>query len=168
MALLHDKLYQSPDLTRIDLGAYVQALCENLTQVYQAGNPDIAVVIAINDVYLDIDIAIPCGLILNELVTNALKHAFPPGVGGTVSVTFHVFDHTHGALSVIDTGVGLPKDFHIQHIATLGLQLVVMLARQIKGDIALTAQSGTHATLTFPLASNRRKDSGDAYTNSRS
>jgi PAS domain S-box-containing protein len=168
MALLHDKLYQSPDLTRIDLGSYVHALCENLTQVYQAGNPDIDVIIDINDVYLNIDVAIPCGLILNELVANALKHAFPGGAGGTVFVTFQTLDTAQATLSVMDTGVGLPNDFQLQRVETLGLQLVIMLARQLKGAITLVDQSGTHATLTFPLASNRRKDSGDADTNSRS
>jgi two-component sensor histidine kinase len=101
-------------------------------------------------VYLDIDKATPCGLLLNELVANCLKHAFPQGRAGDVHIGLHTTPERWVRLVVRDTGCGFPPGLDFRHTESLGLQLVTSLAEQLQGTITLDQQEGTIFTMTFP------------------
>jgi two-component sensor histidine kinase len=149
MALVHEKLYQSPDLARIDFADYTRALTRSLFSSYQAHPQGIAVRSQIDDVFLSIDRAIPCGLILSELVSNALKHAFPDGRSGEITIGLHV-QEGNKVLTVADNGVGLPAEIDVQHRGSLGLQLVNTLTTQLDGTLTLDREGGTTFKVTFP------------------
>jgi two-component sensor histidine kinase len=128
MALIHEKLYQSADLTRIDFQEYVTLLLRDVILSHGGAMEDIQVITDISAIELHIDTAIPCGLIINELVTNALKYAFPKGQG-TLKIAFR---HTESwyRLTIQDDGVGLPENFDLRHLDSLGLQLVQGLVEE--------------------------------------
>ncbi len=149
MALVHEKLYKSKDLASIDFGEYVENLTRHLALSY-VENPDRIVVKADADSFsLDIEEAIPCGLIINELVSNALKHAFPGGCSGEITVSCHVDGDCMVTIEVRDTGVGLPSELDLLDTETLGLQIVAMLVRQLRGTIEMKSENGASFMLTF-------------------
>ncbi|MFP5221412.1 MAG: sensor histidine kinase [Acidobacteriota bacterium] len=151
MALVHEKLYRSKDLCRIDFASYLRELTGFLIQAYSPKNLSIMQEIDSEEFFLSVDTAIPCGLILNELVTNSLKHAFPGRSSGTVSPRAWTEDG-HAVLCVKDDGVGMPPGFDLNQPDTLGLQLVTNLARQLHGTLDMTTgPEGTAFTLRFPL-----------------
>jgi two-component sensor histidine kinase len=150
MALIHETLYQSSNLARCNFAQYLDTLTAHLLQSYGAPR-HITLHCDTGDVFLDLDTAIPCGLILNELLSNALKHAFPNGQEGEVAVTLHA-EPDSLTLSVRDTGVGFPIGLDFRHTDSLGLQLVGMLTEQLDGTITLERTNGTTFTLTVPLA----------------
>jgi PAS domain S-box-containing protein len=143
MALIHEKLYQSKDLARIDFAEYVRNLTTHLFRSYGVNTHAVGLKINVDKVLLDIDTAIPCGLIVNELVTNSLKYAFPPGVAGEIHVDLHQENDGRLALVVSDNGAGLPPDFDLQKTESLGLQLVSTLTDQLEGTIVLEQNRGT-------------------------
>lgn len=147
MALIHEKLYQSHDLEKIDFKEYVIDMVQGLSRAY--GVPgDIVVRVEMDTFYLGIDTAIPCGLIINELVTNSLKHAFP-GKKGEVTVSLRSEDGII-ELTVRDNGVGLPENVDFENTQTLGLRLVTMLAKdQLDGEIRVDRRKGTEFCITF-------------------
>jgi PAS domain S-box-containing protein len=147
MALIHEKLYQSRDMARVDFAGYVRSLTANLVRSYTRGQ-NVRVCVDIRDVSLGIDTAIPCGLIINELVSNALKYAFPDGRAGEVRVGLDWDGHAY-TLTVADDGVGLPPGFDIRETRTLGLQLVSTLVDQLDGTIELVSTPGTLIRITF-------------------
>jgi PAS domain S-box-containing protein len=149
MSLIHEKLYQSKDLARIDFAEYVRHLTRHLFRSYGVNSRAVGLKINVEKVLLDIDTAIPCGLIVNELVTNSLKYAFPPGVEGEICISLHPENDGRLVLVVSDNGAGLPPDFDLHQTDSLGLQLVSTLADQLEGTIALDRSSGTayHITL---------------------
>jgi PAS domain S-box-containing protein len=149
MALVHEHLYQSPDLTRINLADYLRCYVPYLTRVYRKQARRIAVRTDAEDTYLDIDHAIPCGLLVNELVSNALKHAFPAGRVGEIHVGARQ-ENGHANLSVSDDGVGLPANVDFRRPKSLGLQLVNTLVKQLNGTINLDNHRGTTFEVTFP------------------
>jgi two-component sensor histidine kinase len=104
----------------------------------------------IADVKLPIDKAIPCGLIINELVSNSLKHAFPEGRKGSVAIRLHADDRGVVTLAVADDGVGLPPGMDFRNTDSMGLQLVNMLTSQLHGEISFSGGEGTAFTITFP------------------
>jgi two-component sensor histidine kinase len=104
----------------------------------------------IDVVALNIDTAIPCGLIINELVSNALKHAFPNKNQGTISIIFKVEENEHYTLIVRDNGIGLPRSFNVNSLNTLGLQLVDILTNQLEGTIKIDYRIGTEFRIKFP------------------
>jgi len=128
MALIHEKLYTSEDFSHIDIAAYIQDLTTSLFSTYTVSNA-IKVTIAINDIFLTITTAIPCGLIINEMVTNALKHAFPHQQKGTITVSMTPSDTDSLILTVSDTGIGFPEGIDFRNTTTLGMQLVTSLGR---------------------------------------
>ena len=136
MALVHDRLVLSPDLARIDAGGHIQELVDLVVGGYGYGAPDITLNVEVDDIWLGIDTAIPVSLIVNELVSNALKHAFPAGTGPgrEIGVEFRSVD---GRLMLIvrDNGVGLPPDLDLPNAETLGLQLVTLLTQQLGGSV---------------------------------
>jgi two-component sensor histidine kinase len=148
MALVHEKLYQSDDLANIDFGPYVERLTANLFRSYTGSGGRVSLHVDVKDIRLDADRAIPCGLIINELVTNALKYAFPGGRNGIVVVAMRQ-DDDQIELTVSDDGVGIPEGFDLAETESLGLQLVNMLANQLDGKVSLSSSPGTKFTITF-------------------
>jgi PAS domain S-box-containing protein len=151
MALIHETLYQSQDLARLDLALYIHTLSAQLVQSYNVDPQRITVRIQVEPVVLDIDQAIPCGLILNELLSNAFKYAFPQNCTGDVHVELHADTAQQATLVVRDNGIGFPDEIDFRHTESLGLQLVAMLTEQLQGTIALERADGTTFTLTFPV-----------------
>ena len=149
MALVHEKLYQSDDLARIDFGEYIKSLATELGSSYGLGSRDIDLKIDVENILLGVDIAIPCGVIVNELVTNSLKHAFPGDRSGEIAISFREFD---GQYTMIfkDDGVGLPEDLDISRPSSLGLTIVNALTRQLDGTIDLGRNGGSEVSITFP------------------
>jgi two-component system, chemotaxis family, CheB/CheR fusion protein len=150
MALVHEQLYTSADLARIDLGSYVKNLTEQLSHA-SVRSGLIGIHLQADEVLLTPDAAIPCGLILTELISNALKYAFPAGQPGEVHVELGAPNGQEVTMVVRDTGVGFPDSLDFRHTASLGLQLVCMLTEQLHGTITLERRRGTTFTLTFPI-----------------
>jgi len=147
MALIHEKLYQSKDISRVDFAEYVRSLTAYLSRSYVTG-PGIEIAIDIRDVSLGIDIAIPCGLIINELVSNSLKYAFPDGRSGVVRIGLARCGNEY-TLTVSDSGVGLSAGLDFRNTSSLGLQLVNTLVCQLEGTIELDSSHGTMFRITF-------------------
>ncbi len=151
MALIHEKLYQSQSLARIDFAEYIQDLSNYLFRVQTTDTRGITLNIQTDKLFLNIDTAMPCGLILNELVSNALKHAFPDGQKGEIRIEFRANDEGQLTLLVSDNGVGLPPDLDFQNTESLGLELVNTLTDQLEGTIEIHSQDGTEFKITFAL-----------------
>jgi two-component sensor histidine kinase len=151
MALVHELLYQTGDLARVELARYLKALATQMFQAYRIDPERIHLVIQADEVYLDINTAIPCGLLCHELLSNCLKHAFPEHRSGRVTVTLQAVPAGHLTMTVHDTGIGFPADVDFRHTDSLGLQLVCTLTEQLQGTIALERHGGTRFTLTFPV-----------------
>jgi PAS domain S-box-containing protein len=146
MALMHEKFCHLDDLARIEFGDYVNELARYFFSSYMA-EPSAIVFSSDVDVRLSMDDAIPCGLILQELLSNSVKHAFPQGTG-QIRIDFHAVDGKF-EMRYRDDGVGLPKKMDLKNPATLGLQLVTDLAGQLQGDLRYEYLDGAHFTLTF-------------------
>jgi PAS domain S-box-containing protein len=151
MALVHEKLYQSEIVAFINLGDYIESLTQYLFSTFVKDREAIGLTVEVEDVHLAIDEAIPCGLIVNELVSNALKHAFPNGVKGEIAVRCRSGKDGWVKVTVSDTGIGLPAGFDIENTESLGLQLVTMLVKQLRGSMRLvTENGGTAVMVSFP------------------
>ncbi len=140
MALIHEKLYQSKDISSINLQDYVESMVSDLLYSYERDSKIIKSDLDVEDVLMSIDTAVPCGLIINELVSNSLKYAFPDG-HGTVKIYFRRLDDKNYCLKVSDDGIGLPDDFNIEKTDTLGLQIVNNLVNQIEGVLKISRPS---------------------------
>jgi PAS domain S-box-containing protein len=170
MALVHDSVYRSPNLAKIDLAGYLQTLVSYLHSAYEPykgdrGSSNIQFEVKVEDVSMKVETAIPCGLIVNELVTNALKHAFPTGytcldpqscqikvklapISDTTNQMIDIADAGF-TLTVSDNGVGLPAGYNWRSASTLGMQLVQVLSRQLGGQMELFAVNGVTWKLSF-------------------
>jgi PAS domain S-box-containing protein len=149
MALIHEKLYQSDDLARVDFYEYISNLAAYLFRSYEVNSGAVRLNVESEDVMLGVDTAIPCGLIINELVSNSLKHAFPGGGSGLINITLRPAGPERLTLAVSDDGVGLPPGFDVRNTPSLGLQLVNTLARQIGGEVEVTGGAGAEFRITF-------------------
>jgi two-component sensor histidine kinase/sensor domain CHASE-containing protein len=149
MALIHEKLYNSKDLIGIDFGEYLRDLVANLFRSYSIDPNQIKLNMEINNISLGLDTAIPCGLIINELVSNSFKYAFPDGRKGEISVNIIPTNNGQFILTVRDNGFGFPEDLDIKRSKTLGLQLVYSLVEQLEGTIELDRSTGTDFKITF-------------------
>lgn len=149
MALVHELLYRSKDLSRVDLAEYVRDLVRQLVRSHGAEAAHVRVETRLTSVAMPIDIAVPCGLILNELVSNALKHAFPAGHKGLIEVAIEARDRSY-VLTVRDDGVGLPSDLDPAATTTLGLRLVRTLADQLGAELLVRSKGGTEVSLRLP------------------
>jgi PAS domain S-box-containing protein len=149
MALIHEKLYQSEDLARIDIAGYIRDLVTSLFRSYGASAAAIKLNIDARDIFLDINTSIPCGLIINELVSNSLKHAFPDGREGEIKITMHHINENKIELIVSDNGIGFPEDIDFRSTESLGLQLVISLVEQLDCTIELDRSRGTAFKTTF-------------------
>jgi PAS domain S-box-containing protein len=150
MALIHERLYRSLDLARVDFAEYVRQLVDDLYRTYKTSDDDIRLELDVDVPPLSIDIAIPCGLLLNELMSNCFKHAFRDVPRGCVRVSFHRSGDGANVLTVADDGVGFPAGIDFRTTASFGLQLVNTLVDQLDGAIDLTAGRGTTFTIRFP------------------
>lgn len=150
MALLHETLYRSGNLARVDFEAYVRQVATHLIRSQNPRPGAIRLHLELQPTRLAIDQAIPCGLIINELVANSLKHAFPGNVAGEIRVGV-AWAATTGTLrlTVADTGAGLPADWEARRAHSLGLQLVQDLTRQLQGGLDIGPGPGTCFTITF-------------------
>lgn len=150
MALIHERLYQSPDLAAVDFADYTHSLALYLIQNYRATAPNVSFDLRTNGpVSLGIDQAIPCGLILNEAISNALKHAFPHQRGGVITAALEQCEERM-SIQVRDDGVGLPAGFDIQRVSSLGSQLILGLVRQLEGELEMRSEQGTILHFSFP------------------
>jgi PAS domain S-box-containing protein len=148
MALIHEKLYQSQDLANIDFSDYIESLAHHLFHSY-AANPDTFMLHTDVDVSLDIDHAIPCGLIVNELLSNSLKHAFPDGRRGNITLLFRP-EAADLVLHFSDDGIGLPSDLDFRNTESLGLQLINTLTSQLNGAVEHRRGKGAEFEIRFP------------------
>ena len=144
MALIHEQLYQTPDLAHIDVGEYLETLVASIQRSAGAHSSHVAFKLDCHAAALDIDRAVPCGLIVNELVTNAIKYAFPDGKRGTIELQLRVEEQTL-ILSVRDDGIGMNPDLNWEQSDSIGLQLVSALTQQLEGEVEL--QSGNEGTI---------------------
>ena len=149
MALVHEKLYQSNDLAHIDLPGYIRTLATDLMHSYSISTNLIECDILIDEIALGIDMAIPCGLIINELLSNALKYAFPDNRSGRISLELRQTQPGNYLLRVADDGAGLPEGVDYEKTDSLGLKLVVSLVRQLRGKIELLREGGTTYEIRF-------------------
>ena len=162
IASIHETLYSSPDLASINFSEYMQQLIRSLFSFYNLTGDGIKLKVETDDIVLDITQAIPLGLIVNELITNALKHAFPAGRTGTVFVTLRylaefapnrTLDEGSAVLTVEDDGVGLPAGFNVQKQESMGIYLIRILTRQLRGALQVDGDGKTQFRLVFPLKS---------------
>ncbi|MFB2835780.1 histidine kinase dimerization/phosphoacceptor domain -containing protein [Floridanema evergladense] len=149
MALIHEQLYQSEDLGKVRLDKYIQGLIGNLCTSFYIGSKSIKLMVEAEPLSLNLETAIPCGLIINELITNVYKHAFPNGRDGEVKVQLFQSDEQQFNLIVADNGIGIPATVDLQNPTSLGLKLVQILAKQLKASLEFSFQTGTVAKLTF-------------------
>ncbi len=146
MALVHEKLYQTKHLARLDFGEYIRDLISSLANTFPG---DITVKFELDTIYIDNDIAIPCGLILTELVSNSFKHAFPDKNTGVIEIILRETEANGFALIVRDDGIGIPEEMIGKKSDSLGLSLVHSLVHQLKGEISFKKQVGSVVTMNF-------------------
>jgi two-component sensor histidine kinase/sensor domain CHASE-containing protein len=150
MALIHEKLYLSADERGVSFDTYVRDLAAHLRHSYAGNSEAVTMEIDMEEITLDMDVLVPCGLIINELLSNALKYAFPEDRTGTINVTMRADGTRSLVLSVSDNGIGLPADVDVSAPRSLGLRIVNTLVSQLHGTLAVGAGPGASFTLTFP------------------
>jgi two-component sensor histidine kinase len=158
MALLHEILYQSEDLAVVDFSKYVRRMVDHLFRSYGVNNGQIQLNIELDPVGLDLDDALPCGLLISEVISNSLKHAFPEGRKGEVGIVVRRSSEGAVALALRDNGVGFPYDLDWTTSPTLGLRLVRALSQQLRANLEVRSQRGVVVNLAFAL---RRRDNTD-------
>jgi two-component sensor histidine kinase len=149
MALVHEKFYQSDELSEINFVEYIEKLCHFLYQSYGDKTSRIEVKIGGDHINLDMDTAMPCGLLINEIVSNAYKYAFPGQTNGTISIQLKKTDNRITA-NIHDDGIGLPLDFDFEKQESLGMQLIQALTNQLDGELKIDRENGTTFEITFP------------------
>ncbi|MEG5019131.1 MULTISPECIES: PAS domain S-box protein [unclassified Microcoleus] len=149
MALIHEKLYRSTNLAQINFGEYLEDLVSNLFHSYNISNNQIQLQVLAEPISLNLETATPCGLIANELVSNTLKHAFPDGTTGTVSVECYQTGDREINLLVKDNGIGFPQNLDFRKTHSMGFQVVCTLTEQLEGTIEISREVGTSFHLKF-------------------
>lgn len=154
MAIVHTKLYNSGNFEFINFGEYVKALVENFQNTYGYKLRNIKFEIGIHDIIINIDTAIPCGLIINELISNSIKYAFPGDAAGTISISLCRIDGGKLKMVIRDDGTGVAEGLDLSKADSLGIQLVTLLTRQMNGtlEVKSSKQSGTLFDITFEEA----------------
>jgi PAS domain S-box-containing protein len=148
MALVHGKLSQTKDLSAINIGTYITSIIAEIINLCRIDASAMTTEINVQDIGLDLESAVPCCLIINELLTNAFKHAFPDNRDRVLNVCFIKTDETY-ILTIKDNGIGLPKGFNYLEANTLGLQLINVLTKQLRGTFQIKSDKGTEAVVTF-------------------
>ena len=152
IALIHQRLYQSSDLAHVQLAHYARSLSASVFQATGVSPATVALELDLDEVSVSVERATPCGLILNELLTNALKHAFPDGRRGAVRVEIRRISPERLRLVVADDGVGLPPSVYPRDTSSLGLQLVSTLAEQLDAELQVERDGGTTFRLEFDVS----------------
>jgi two-component sensor histidine kinase len=147
ISLVHEKLYQSEDIAQIDILNYIQHLVDDLVRNY--GRQDIHISLDVESIQVDTDTAIPCGLIINELISNSIKHAFPDNKGGEIQISLKKSPSGEFELIISDNGVGISPELDLRKLDTLGLELVHSLVNQLDGTINIQRSPGTSVTIKF-------------------
>jgi len=159
MALVHEKLYQSENLAQIDFGEYIHTLAYHVFDSFESLPQAVQLKVEADSIPMDVDVAIPCGLIVNELITNSLKYAFADRPGGVISVELRSRGEREVELRIGDDGVGFPPEIDFRRTDSLGMQLVVDLTSQLEGEMQLVEGRGAVFEIVFPLPDS---DKGDA------
>jgi two-component sensor histidine kinase len=150
MSLIHQSLYQQKDFVRSDFAKYVQELAHNLIETYQNESCTVELIIEVEKMRLSLDDSVPCGLILNELISNALKYAFADRNEG--SVTVRMEQHSdYCVLEVRDDGIGFPENFAPEEVESLGIELVHTLTEQLDGELTMENKDGAYVRVSWPL-----------------
>lgn len=149
MALVHEKFYQAEELSEINFNEYLEKLCQYLFQSYGDKSDRIELTVTGDQILLDMDTAMPCGLLVNEIVSNAYKYAFPGNIKGFINLSL---SKESGAviLKLHDNGIGLPPDFNLQSAESLGMQLIQALTNQLDGELVFSKENGTTFEIKFP------------------
>lgn len=156
MALIHEMLYKSQKLSKIDFKTYVRDLSRSLFRSHGINIDTIALKLDLADAHFGLDCAISCGILLNELITNALAHAFPGNRHGEIRISVDVNNKDEVELKVADNGIGIPPDIDFRQTKTLGLRLInILVEDQLEGTIKLDRQNGTEFNIRFRCARNR-------------
>jgi two-component sensor histidine kinase len=152
MALTHQLLYERKDFSRLHLGDYLERLVQSIRTSYRAAGDRVSLRLALPqaDVQLDLERAIPCGLLINELVTNSFKHAFPGERRGEILIEIMEDADNRICLSVADNGIGLPAEAELAKSSSLGLQLVELFVEQLHGTTSIGRTGGSRFSISFP------------------
>lgn len=148
MALIHERLYRTGDVKNIDFPDYLRSLTRDIFDTYRTSRGRVQLQLDVQDIHLDVDSAVPLGLIINELVTNSLKYAFPDDQEGIIKIDFHQEGDEY-TLEVSDDGIGIPDDFEVEKSDSLGMLLVNSLTSQIQGTLELVRTQGTTFRIKF-------------------
>lgn len=158
MALIHEQLYGTADLAEIDFGRYIQGLAANLFDAYGIDPARIRLDIRADNIALALDMAVPCGLIINELVSNAIKHAFPPGSSGTISIVIQPLQTGRMEIVVADDGIGFVEPPAETEKQSLGLRLIDTLTTQLDGTLNVITNPGTRFSIILNAPEKIRKE----------
>jgi two-component sensor histidine kinase len=158
MALIHEQLYGTDDLAKIDFGRYVHSLTASLYDVYGTDPAHLRLDIQADDIALGVDMAVPCGLIINELVTNAIKHAFPHGTGGTIGINIRMPSAGQMEIVVADDGIGMVSKDAGGKTSSLGLRLINTLTAQLDGTLSVETDEGTRFSIAINIPEPNKKD----------
>jgi two-component sensor histidine kinase len=157
MALVHESLYGSENLARIDFAEYAQALAMDILSSHTGPSVPVQLKSDMAPLIMSVDLAVPCGLILNELISNALKHGFPNNAGGEIKLTLRSGPQGNCSLCVEDNGIGISADLDVNTRKSLGLRLVRSLTQQIRGSFELVkVEQGTAACIQFTVENHAR------------
>ncbi len=152
MALVHERLYQSKDFAEVDFSEYIRSLSRRLLIIYEIDPKVIKLDLNIKNIFLGVDTAVPCGLIVNELISNSLRHGFPDGKKGEIKIVMRLLNEDEIELTVSDNGIGIPKEVDFRKTESLGLHLLTLLAeQQLHGDIKLDRAKGTNFRIRFKV-----------------
>lgn len=154
MALVHEKFYQSDELGEIDFKEYTVKLCSFLKQSYADQDAPITISVEAEGIGFDMDTAMPCGLLITEIVSNALKYGFPDHQEGEIKIRFSKPQDKKVQMTISDNGIGLPADFDIEKSESLGMQLIIALTSQLDGELKFSGGSGTKFSITFTYPRN--------------
>jgi len=150
MGLIHEVLYETSDLSEIDLQRYITGLVKSLLAMYGRDEEDLSLTVDAEGVHLGIDDTVPCALVINELISNSLKHAFPDGRPGEIRIDARQIGPDEVRLTVSDNGIGIPPDVTIDNGATMGMRLVKgLVENQLGGEVRLERETGTRFTIVF-------------------
>ena len=156
MAIIHEYLYRSDNQTKIDLSVYIESLADNLLSVYAEIKRELLINYSLDNLLVNFDIAIPIGLIVNEVVTNSIKHAFLDKEFGKIDIILKKKAHTIN-LIIKDDGIGIPINFDIENNKTLGLHLVKLLVNQLNGKFKVYREEGTTVQIEIPFIESTNK-----------
>ncbi|MHA1844604.1 MAG: histidine kinase dimerization/phosphoacceptor domain -containing protein [Promethearchaeota archaeon] len=151
MALIHEALYKSENLNKIDISKYIKDLVDNLFKAYSENSKNVKFYLNIDNIDFNLDRAIYCGFIINELVSNSLKYAFSKNEGGKIIISLNKTMDNRVLLDVYDNGKGFPKDIDCNNLNTIGLNLVSTITKQMNGTIQIKKNNGTHVMITWKL-----------------